>query len=272
MQKLFTLLLTGTVVVMGVGIGVSQQSSPVPPAKRAAPPHSSLGDIPAVKGVSNQGSAELEAEIAEAWSSAREALGNAQKSYDAGDYLSAEALARKSIALAPSIRGQRQDPMGAAYLLIGDARMEMGDYAGALSQYEVGAGTTWRPAENLNVALCYSRLGKAGKARAMYSDEMILGYGGIAKADLPGTANAASLQASILLARGLDRYFASRWPQALKDFEAAQAIVPKNAVAAYYKGMALSFMNRRSEAVASFETAAATGSGAFTADAKSRSR
>jgi tetratricopeptide (TPR) repeat protein len=272
MKTSTTVLLAATAALVGVGIAGQAGSLGAGRAEKGAAAPPARTQTKSSERKYNPVSESRRAEVNRAWSSAREALIEAQASFDKGDYRTAEQLARQSIALAPMIDGVQQAPMGASYLLTGDVRMELGDYAGALSQYKVAEGSTWRPAQGLNVAICYARLGRLAEARKLYSERQILQYNGIAKADLPGTDTATSLEASLLLARGLDRYFAGRFSQALKDFEATKPLARNNPVAAYYSGMALSFLNRGKEAALEFQTAAKNGRGDLAKDAVARSR
>lgn len=199
------------------------------------------------------------------WQPAYEALAQGVSQLEKGDPKAAEALAHRCIALTP----KGDQPMGAADLLISDSRMEAGDYEGALAHYKKGSRTTWQAGQGLNVPICLIRLGRVKEARALHSDEQILKYNLISKADLPGTSNARTLEASLLLARGLDRYFSSHYEKALQDFEAAQELAPGNAVAAYHGGKALLSMGRMAEAKEMFRVAVKNGKSEFVKDAAS---
>lgn len=185
-----------------------------------------------------------------------------------GDARGALALARRADDLLPEGYLGR----GFAAILAGDAKMAMGDYAGALDAYYESGRTSWSAGVGLNAALCLVRLGRLDEARSGYSDKMVLGFTVLSKGDLPGTANARALEASLLLARGLDHYYSDREAEALPDFEAAIRLAPGSVGAAYYQARALEQLGRTEEAKAVFDRVAKTGSGNVAKDAAIRAR
>jgi tetratricopeptide (TPR) repeat protein len=213
-------------------------------------------------------SPELIAQRNHLWAPARKELYKGWALMKKGDFAGAETAARKCIDLTPDT----EKPLGGAYFLIGDALMEKGDYQNALTSYNRGSGNTWRAGQDLSTAICLVRLGRFDEARAAYSDEKILKYNLISKADLPGIANARALEASLLLARGLDRHFSNLDLLALEDFKAVKRLAPNNPIAAYHSAKALESLGRRDEAIADYKIAAKSGKSEFAKDAISQIR
>ena len=107
-------------------------------------------------------------------------------------------------------------------------------------------------------------------AKRFYSDQAVLQYSSIKAEDLPGTNNPQSLEASILLARGLDAFFSDRNQEALADLDAAGRLAPRNGLIPYYAGMSLVHTNRAAEATPYFRRAAQYGRGRIAQDAQRR--
>lgn len=192
--------------------------------------------------------------------------------YAAGDFTGAEQAYLNAIDAAPVVDGQKQD-MPFVKVLLGQAFLKDGKYDEAIhwlggarnNTSTVGGGM------GLDLALAYLRAGDYKSAAQLYSDGATLQYHLAGKdvlpQDLPGTDTPQALEASILLARGLDAYFESRKDDALADFQAAHRLRPGNALIAYHCGELLSRSGHGAEAVPLLEKAE-TGRGVIGSEAK----
>lgn len=184
-----------------------------------------------------------------------------------GDLRGAEQLCLKAIAAR-----ERLGDMASVFdrNLLGEIYLKSGRYEKALATYLPNYQYTQDVRMNLNVALAYARLRNYQQAKRFYSDQALLRYSSIKKEDLPGTSNPQSLEASILLARGMEAFLTSRKQEALADFNAAGRLAPGNGLIPYYAGMSLVHLNRPAEAAAYFRRAAEHGRGKIAQDARSR--
>lgn len=186
--------------------------------------------------------------------------------YNSGDLVGAEQEAQKALLLASNLSLGTQDD---AHHLIGQIRMKQGRYKEALNYLTPAGKNTWQAGLNFDVALCYARLGDTRTARQLYSGQALLKYRTVTLRDLPGTRTPQTLEASILMARGMDNFFrATGEAEAFADFDAALKIIPQNGLAAYYAGKSLAHMNRYTDAGPYFVRAAENGKGKFVEDAK----
>jgi tetratricopeptide (TPR) repeat protein len=227
---------------------------------RHALPNHAPGALSAL-GVGPEGKAEEDAAYAPSDAFRKQA----QALYESGDLAGAEAACLNALDSPPIIRGQRMPVPFVAHLL-GQVYLKGGQYEKAihwlrgarLNTTAVGGGL------DLDLALAYARLGDYTNARRFYSDGASLQYlsdgEGVLPQDLPGTASPSALEASILLAHGLDVYFEHRHDEALVDFQAAHQLAPDNALIAYYCATILSEKGHLSEAAPLYERAA-TGRG-----------
>ena len=110
-------------------------------------------------------------------------------------------------------------------------------------------------------------LGNDEMARQFYSDQSILQYSSISPRDLPGTNTHQTLEASILLAQGLDEYLTSRQQEAFEDFNIATKLARRNGLAPYYAAKCLLELKRFQEAIPYFEQAAKYGRGRLAEEA-----
>lgn len=180
----------------------------------------------------------------------------------AGDLGGAERTALAAMAATPVVGGKRLRPVLGLPFLLGDIYLRQEKYREALSYYLPGSRNTMRFGLNLDVALCYSRLGDHDTARRFYSDRATLQYDSrIRAADLPGTGDPKSLEASILLARGMDAYVSDRNQEAFDNFEAAGRLAPQNGLIPFYVARSLAAMNREMEAKPYYRLAAQNGQG-----------
>ena len=250
----------------------SDDPKPAQPAVPLAKPdpartNTEKTNVPSVRGRALEFTPEAAARYREAIKPVNEAFGLAQSRYYAGDLIGAEQAARSVIPLAVGISpGAQAD----ARTLIGKIRMRQGKYQEALdwigADWQQGADSSL----DAEVALCYVRLGNTTKARQFYSDEAAIRYdSSLTIQDLPGTRNRQMLEASILMARGLQKYAtASGQAEALTDFETALQIVPNNGLAAYYAAKSLIALGRQEEAGPYFVKAVENGRGKFVENAK----
>ena len=152
--------------------------------------------------------------------------------------------------------GQMRSSQVDARRLIGKIRMKQQFYDEALEWFRAD----WREGEDkqldLDIALCFVRLGNDDAARRFYSDSPILRYASdLTAKDLPGTRTPKTLEASILFARGMQVYLTSRPKEALEDFAAASKLVPNNGVFAFFVGRSSPRIKRHSEALVYYRTA-----------------
>lgn len=191
--------------------------------------------------------------------------------YASGDFAGAEAACLNALNAAPVIQGQKQHVPFVADLL-GQVYLKDGQYEKAIHWLQGARQTTMDSSLNLNLALAYLRLGDYQTARRHYSDQTILRYASkdILPQDLPGTDSPAALEASILLARGLDASLEERNDEALADLQRANQLAPDNALVAYYCADLLNRKGLISEANSMYEIAAAHGRDDIAKDAKGR--
>lgn len=175
-------------------------------------------------------------------------------------YAAAAAACHRAIAMSPEINGRSSNM--AAWQLLGQIYMEQGRYREALPFFSEATHNTHNDELNLDMALCYFRLGDLKEARQLYSDRMISRYMSNepdSQRYLPGTNTAKTLEASILFARGYYAYMRSRTEKAERNFSAAARLAPTNAKIAYLQAMALRELKRSPEALRCFTRAVAYG-------------
>ncbi len=190
---------------------------------------------------------------------------------EAGDLKGAEAACMNALNTPPIIRGQPQHVPFVAQLL-GQIYLKDGQYEKAIQWLQGARPNTAGGPLNLDLALAYARLGDYTHAQECYSDRATLRYypEGTAQ-DLPGTASPQALEASILLARGMDAYLEHRYDDALPDLQIANKLAPGNALIAYHCARILDEKGRYSEAAPLYGVAATGGHGIIGNDAKRRS-
>ena len=189
----------------------------------------------------------------------------AQTLYETGDLAGAEEACLNALKVPPIIEGQTQ-PVPFVAPLLGQIYLKCGQNEKAVYWLQ-GAKrntTTVGGRLDLDLALAYARLGDIQNARRFYSDQATLQWGEKwTSQDLPGTTTPQALEASILLARGMDIYLEHQYDEALADFQSANHLAPNNALIAYYTATILNEQGRYAEAVPLFERAAATGRGSI---------
>lgn len=183
----------------------------------------------------------------------------AETDYQSGDLVGAEAACFQAFSAAPTIHGQKQQPPFIG-LLLGRIYLKGGQYAKAVSWLQRMKPHTVTSGLDLDLALAYVRLGDYKNASRFYSDGATLQYHFAGKdvlpQDLPGTDTPGMLEASILLARGLDAYYEARRDDALVDFQAANRLAPNNALIAYHCATILSEKGQVTKAAALYARAA----------------
>ena len=184
-----------------------------------------------------------------------------QDLYEAGDLAGAEQTYLKALDAAPTFGGYMKPSEPLIARQLGQAYLKDGQYDQTIhwlggsrkSLTTVGGGL------DLDLALAYARKGDYKTAKSLYSDRSIQQYHFAGKdvllSDLPGTDTPKALEASILLARGLDAYFEARKEDALDDFQAANQLAPNNAFIAYYCAELLSDKGHYTEAISLFQCA-----------------
>ena len=185
----------------------------------------------------------------------------AQGLYETGDLAGAEAACFSALNSPPIVGGQPQHVPFMAHLL-GQIYLKDGHYQKAihwlggarLNTTTVGGGL------DLDLALAYARLGDYKNASRFYSDGATLQYHFAGKdvlpQDLPGRGTSNALEASILLACGMNAYYEARRDDALVDFQAANRLAPNNALIAYHCATILSEKGRFTEAKSLYARAA----------------
>jgi tetratricopeptide (TPR) repeat protein len=178
-----------------------------------------------------------------------------------GDIACAEAECRKAVALSPTVNGQ---PTHGTQLL-GEICLREGRNREAL-KYLLGAlPHTAGGVTNLNAVIAFCRLGDYRNAKRFYSDGIIVqDWSPEMPSDLPGTRDLASLEASALLGHGIDAAQEHRREDALRDFLAAERLMPRNPHIAYITAETMLLLNHPGDAEAAlprYRLAAATGHG-----------
>lgn len=195
----------------------------------------------------------------------------ARSLYDAGDLAGAERECRRAVDTAPVLYGRKQG-MPFSQRLLGRILLDQGRNQEAIATLRPCYAHLADSSMNMDVALAYARLGDYAQATKFFSDQAItnvrISNEPLTPADLPGTGDLTSLQASILFARGLDEYFEGRSNPALADLQAAESLAPANILIAYWHAHTLLEMDRGAEAVPLLERVVASPRGHIFYDAK----
>lgn len=157
-----------------------------------------------------------------------------------------------------------------AQRLQGRIRLEQGRYTEALILLKAEDKLDREGILDLDIALCYVKLGDLAMARQFYSDNAIVGKYLLTESDLPGTDTAANFEASIRFARGMDYYGRSLYLPALDEFALAEALAPEIGAIPYYSGRTLIYLNRYLDSKPFFEKALQNTDGRILDDAKRR--
>lgn len=238
-------------------------------AKQAAKPSSAVPPRPR-----RFGPTERDPVWEAAFAEARRLEAEARAQFRSGNLAEAEQVAHRAWQTSLGLTGEGQ-ALPTIALLLGDIRLRQGRYEDALRYYLPTGQSTWRSGLNLDVALCYVRLGNYEAARRSYSDEAVLQYvpqdqRSEYHRSMPGMASPRALEASILFARGNESAMSGSHAEAISDFEAAGKLAPTNGLVAYCAGTSLVYLNRPAEATPFFRRAAQYGRGRIAQDAATR--
>jgi tetratricopeptide (TPR) repeat protein len=202
----------------------------------------------------------------EAWRPARQAVAHARRLFLAEDLGGAESEVRRGLAVTPMTVGPVAETANRnpdATRLLGRILARQGKYREALPMLLVGQRNVVRSRDDPDIAIAYCRLGDYTNARRYCSGGGImptLTRSTRSGADLPGTASLRSLEASALLARGLNALGETRRMHAHEDFLAAERLVPANAFVAYVLGRSFVYdVKNGGEAWKRFKLVAAKG-------------
>ncbi len=191
--------------------------------------------------------------------------------YASGDLAGTEAACLNALNAAPVIQGYKQHVPFVADLL-GQVYLKDGQYQKAIYWLQGAHQTTMDSSLNLNLALAYLRLGDYQNARRHYSAEAaakaLSTLNDYSPQDLPGTDTPATLEASILMARGLDASTEDRVDDALPDLQRANQLAPENPLVAYHCARLLNEKGRATEALPLYERAAPKLHGVVASDAR----
>lgn len=122
----------------------------------------------------------------------------------------------------------------------------------------------WDERYQVDVALCYLRLGDEASARRIYQNQS-LDYAEYLRAadDLPDTTSLVGLETSILLSRGSMAQKEAGYLQAASDYLAAQRLMPGNGYLAFSLAMSLQMLERFADAKKYYELAISIGQGKY---------
>lgn len=172
-----------------------------------------------------------------------------------GRLAAAEKECRRAIALTP-IGQNRADPgyfRRPAMRLLGEILVRRGRNREAVQAFLSSCEKPPVRGHFPGLALAYCRLGDFEKARSLFASQGVLNY--IPKEFrnefapyLPGVANLRALEASILLARGVEHSVTADPAQALPEFLAAHKLYPANGFIAQAAGTELMMLDRWDEA------------------------
>lgn len=173
----------------------------------------------------------------------------ARQLLQSGKLEEAETECRRAMALSPALNGKPwyRDTLQ----LLGEIKLAQGNTQEALSHFaEAGQGLQ-SPMLKLNTALALCRQGDLQSAKQICPDAEIAKYLKVEIAqreDWPGTGDPRSLEATILLVKGLDASYSVQLEEALLHLKAASKLAPKNWIIARVMGNVLLRLKRYKEA------------------------
>jgi tetratricopeptide (TPR) repeat protein len=196
------------------------------------------------------------------WKDSRDYAKSAQQSYYRGDYKEAEILCKKSMDKAPltpdgkSHQGNWQAGDVLAMVYIREQK-----YAEAIKVYDDLHASNPRGGsylEQINLALCYLRLGKYDEAGLHYRNSDRIEARHIQTNDPPasdyaGTDTPTKLEASILMNRGVYMAGFGSKSEGLIDLRQAHVLLPDNPIVAYYLVRNLSLDKDTAESLALYK-------------------
>lgn len=202
------------------------------------------------------------------WEPVYAAVKEGESRLASGDFAGAEQSARRAL----EIEAAAGLPNGQGHFLIADSLMGRKQFGKALEHYRKGSLNSWRLGIQYDLAFCLFKAGHIAEARKMASSESFVRGASLTKADLPGVDNANTLEATLLLCRGMDLRIGNRSAQALQNIEAASRLAPNNAAVLYYKARTLEDLNRRPEAKVIYKSLTKTAKGKIAEDSAVRAR
>jgi len=178
----------------------------------------------------------------------RQAEKHARQLLRGGNFAEAEVECRRAMALSPIINGKPW--YGNTPQLLGEINLAQGNNQEALVSFLEARVSTHSLMLDLNTALAYCRLGNFGMAKKHYPSQTIVNLtDGKSLAEWPQGDDLRSLEASILLAQGLDAASSADATGALPYLRAAGKLAPQNWFIAEQTAYALDYLNRRDDAV-----------------------
>lgn len=241
-----------------------QQNNRVPsalPSSRHPPHHYRGTDSSSTFDFSRPGDPQRQAAERALLAPSRRLEKEAKRLYASGDLSGAEQSCQQSLSAAPVIDG-RQQKMPFVQRLLGRIYLKQGRNQDALKAFQSCYSSIPDVGQNLDIAIAYARLGDYEYARRFYSDQAILQYRltdePLKPEDLPRVSNLKSLEASAVLARGVDAFFEHRQDEALDDFMTSERLAPDNALVAYYCAQTLLEKGRGAEAASRLKRVAAS--------------
>ena len=191
---------------------------------------------------------------------------SAQRAYYAGRTEDAERLARRSIDDGSSSIATRDSRK-----LIGRILMDKGEYRDAAEMLAKDWVRGQDSVGDLDIALCYAKLGRFDLAERFYNDESILQYHGASAEDLPDATTPKGAEARILIARGLEASTRlSGKYDAQKAFAQAARLAPRNTLVAQMMSRSLLRDERDDEALPYLATIVVYGKGERKREADAR--
>lgn len=193
-------------------------------------------------------------------------------------FADAEKACYRALSLSPTIQGQPANTT--AMQLLGDVRLEQKQYQKALETYFRARQHTRNLELDLNIALCYLKLGDVDKAHKFYNEKKLFdkrlgnnqlpGEKETYMASLPGTETAKTMEASIYFARGREKSSFAQVNEAVEDYKKALVLVPHNALISYSCAWDLASFYRGEEAIPYWARAAAFGKGYIAEEGRNR--
>jgi tetratricopeptide (TPR) repeat protein len=151
----------------------------------------------------------------------------------------AEQAAQEAIRLSSSLKGSLS-PSTIDVLARSYSRQGKYEQAAALFGF--------RGVMNLNAAVALVKTGRIAEARKSYKEAHILAYHPDLKPYMPGSASAKAVEATIFLGRGIVDFDYRRYASAAWALEHAVQLTPRNPLALWYYGKALTASHRKKEA------------------------
>jgi tetratricopeptide (TPR) repeat protein len=200
-------------------------------------------------------------------SSSRARIQEARTLFSAGNNTKAKAECQAALAVAPRLNGAVHAPD--AKQLLGEIYYTEGNYKQALYWFGDRAKNTKDDRQDFDIALCYVRLGDFQTARRHYSHDLVYrNSSSTTAADLPVIRDLKSLEASILLARGLDHDMTGQMKEASADYDAAARLAPDNAWLQHRRGWIAIRAGRKEEGLGLLRRASVSNNPRIQGDAR----